>query len=108
MKALLPAALGIGLALASVGIERVGPRTVVGGEGFCGAGAVAPCTVEALGGGWPAAFLVDDPQVSVPNQLAFAEDDVRWAAFAIDVGVFAALVQAVRWMVRRRRRERST
>lgn len=106
MRALLSIALVVGLALASVGVERVGPRIVVGGEGFCGAEAVAPCTVEALGGGWPVAFLVDDPQISVPNQLSFAEDDVRWTAFGIDVGVFAALVQAAGWILRRRRRER--
>ena len=83
------------LAVASVAVQRVGPRVTVSGEGFCGADAVAPCTVATLGGGWPVAFLVDDPQISVPNRLSVAEDDVRPWALVLDVAFYGGLAWAV-------------
>lgn len=79
----------LALTLATVGYQRVGPRRTVEGEGFCPG--PEPCSVPALGGGLPLAFLVDDPQVSVPHALHLVEDDFRPAAFLADFLFFAAL-----------------
>ncbi|HEX9952528.1 MAG TPA: hypothetical protein VGB53_12225 [Rubricoccaceae bacterium] len=89
------------LALATAWIERVGPLRVVSGEGFCGASA-APCEVAVVAGGWPVPYLIDNPQISVPDAPHFVEDDIRWWAFALDVGVFAGAVWAAGRIVRRR------
>ena len=104
MTALRVLGIAVVLALTSVVVQRTGPRVTVSGEGFCGAEAMAPCTVAALGGGWPVAFLVDDPQISVPNRLSVGEDHVRPWAFALDIGAFAGAVWAAGWIVRRRTR----
>ena len=100
-RPLVVLALAVALALSTAWLERRGPLVTVSGEGFCGAEASAPCEVAAVGGGWPVAFLVDDPQVSVPDRPSFFEDDFRWAAFTLDVGVFAAVMGAAGWAVRR-------
>ena len=92
--------LAVALTLLTAWVERRGPLAMVSGEGFCGFSTV-PCEVVAVGGGWPVAFLVDDPQISVPDRPSFFEDDFRPAAFALDVGVFAATVWAVGWAARR-------
>jgi hypothetical protein len=58
------AAISVALTCASAAYQRVGPRRMVEGEGFCGT--PAPCAIPALGAGFPLPYLVDDPQVSVP------------------------------------------
>ncbi|HEX6371348.1 MAG TPA: hypothetical protein VF006_20685 [Longimicrobium sp.] len=77
------AAVSLALTCASVAVQRVGPRRMVEGEGFCGT--PAPCAIPALGAGFPLPFLVDDPQVSVPNAIGIGEDDFRAGAFTIDL-----------------------
>ena len=93
------------MTIASVGVQRVGPPRMVTGEGFCPG--PDPCEIPALGGGFPAAWLVDNPQISVPNALAVPEDDVRWGAFALDVAFWLALgwgaVTFAPWKGRERR-----
>ena len=85
-----PPLLALGLALAataaSAGYQRVGPPARVEGEGFCPGR--EPCLVPALGGGFPLAYLVDDPQVSVPNAMSLPEDDLRWGPFTIDLAAY--------------------
>ena len=95
------AALALALTVASCGVQRFGPTATVQGEGFCpGPGA---CRVPALGAGFPLPFLVDDPQVSVPNQVSLFEDDFHPAAFVADLAVYLALATlASRWLRRRR------
>jgi hypothetical protein len=92
------AALAIACASASVAYQRVGPTRLVEGEGFC-PGREA-CRVPALAGGFPLPYLVDDPQVSVPDALFIGEDDFRPGAFALDVGFYLALALAVRRLAR--------
>jgi hypothetical protein len=62
---------------------------MVEGEGFCGT--PAPCAIPALGAGFPLPYLVDNPQVSVPNAIGLFEDDFRAGAFALDVLVYFTL-----------------
>lgn len=95
-------AIAIALTCASAMVQRVGPRRMVEGEGFCST--PAPCAIPVLGAGFPLPYLVNDPQVSVPNAIGLFEDDVRTGAFLIDVGIYFALAFLALWIVRRRRR----
>ncbi|WP_420127411.1 hypothetical protein [Longimicrobium sp.] len=97
---LLAAALA--LTCLSAAYQRTGPRRVVSGEGFCDT--PAPCTVPALAAGFPLPFVIDNPQISVPNAIGIGEDDFRADAFAIDVLIYFTFGFLVLWMMRRRRR----
>jgi hypothetical protein len=83
--------LAIALTGASALVQRTGARRMVEGEAWCST--PAPCEVRALGSGFPLPFLVDDPQVSVPNQIGLVEDDFRAGAFLTDA--FFWLVLAI-------------
>jgi hypothetical protein len=95
-------ALSLVLTVASLAIQRVGPTRLVEGEGFC-PGPEA-CRVAVLAGGFPAPYLLDNPQVSVPNALFLGEDDFRPGAFALDAAAYLAVSLAARWLWRRARR----
>lgn len=51
-------------------------------------------------GGWPAAFLADDPATSVPHKLGI-EDAFRPAPFIADVSFWYLAVGLMLWLVRR-------
>ena len=91
------------ITLATLGFQRVGPLSTVEGEGFC-AGREA-CRVPALGAGFPLAYLVDDPQVSVAGRLSPAEDGFRTGAFVLNVLFHASVLLAVLAAFPRLRRE---
>ena len=74
--------------LVSVGIERRGPELAQYGN-LCGPTHDQPCMQPALKGGFPMAFLVDMPGVSVENQLALVEDSFVPLGFAVDWAVCA-------------------
>lgn len=74
------------LTLASVLIQRVGPLVPVTGEGFCPDG--KSCLVPALAGGFPLPYLIDNPQISVPNALFIIEDHFRPGAFFLDFFIY--------------------
>lgn len=88
-RPLLALVLALAATASSAGYQRVGPAARVEGEGFCPGR--APCVVPALGGGFPLPYLVDDPQVSVPNALSVPEDDLRWGPFAVDLAAYFAV-----------------
>jgi hypothetical protein len=96
------AAIAVALTCASAAYQRVRPRRMVEGEGFCST--PAPCAIPALGAGFPLPFLVDDPQVSVPNAIGPFEDDFRAGAFLADVLVYFALGILILRIVRSTRR----
>ena len=73
----------VALTCASSAYQRVGARRMVEGEAWCGTG--APCQIRALGAGFPLPYLIDDPQVSVPNAIGIGEDDFRPRAFFVDM-----------------------
>ncbi len=83
------AAVAVALTVASVRYQRVGPMRLVEGEGWCST--PAPCAVPVLGAGFPLPYLIDNPQVSVPNAVGLFEDDVRPGAFILDALFFFAL-----------------
>ncbi len=51
-------------------------------------------------GGWPAAFVADDPATSVPYRLGI-EDVFRPAPFVADVAFWYVAVGLLLWLVRR-------
>jgi hypothetical protein len=86
---------------ATVGIQRVGPTRMVTGEAWCKT--AEPCAVRALGAGFPFAYLVDNPQISVPNAIGLVEDDFRAGAFGLDWLLFFLLLRPVGLLLARRR-----
>ena len=97
--------IAIALTCASAVVQRAGPQRMVEGEGWCST--PAPCEIRALGAGFPLPFLIDNPQVSVPNAIGIGEDDFRAGAFAIDVLIYLAIVLLALRMMRGRRRRTS-
>lgn len=94
--------IAIGLTCASAAVQRVGPRRMVEGEAWCST--PAPCPIRALGAGFPLPFLVDNPQVSVPNAIGLFEDDFRTGAFVADALFWFTLATLVfAWMQRSRK-----
>ncbi len=98
--------LAILLALASVMIERTGPEQVAYGN-LCGAAAADPCYQPALKAGFPFAYLVDAPGVSVERQLAVGEDTLNAGKLILDIGAyFIACLLAIRFSSGRLARKR--
>lgn len=97
-------AIAFALAAASVWYQQVGPERMVEGEGWCTT--PAPCAVPVLGAGFPFPWMVDNPQVSVPNAIGVGEDDFRPGAFLMDAlfyFAFGVLIIRIRREIRARR-----
>jgi hypothetical protein len=103
----LSTVLAIALSGASVFIEHNGPELAQYGN-LCGPASNDPCREPVLKGGFPVAFLFDQPGVSVEHQLAFFEDNLRIDAFALNTALyFVALVMlAYALSVSRKRKSR--
>ena len=98
------ALVALAITCASVGYQRIGPLQVMEGEGS-GCPTAAPCRLPVLGGGWPLAYLVDRPGISVPGVLHVVEDDFRPLPFSADLTfwfLLAALLPSPRLRPRRR------
>jgi hypothetical protein len=65
------------------------------------------CFGPAPAGGWPFAFLYDNPSVSVRGSLDFPEDELRPGWFLADVAAFSALPALIAVAPHLRRRRRS-
>lgn len=103
---LLTLLLAVVLALASVRVQRQGPEQVVQGN-LCGPRADGPCLRPALKGGFPAAYLVDRPGVSVEGQLSLWEDELLPLALLVDIVFYVLLLQLMRFGWRRHRTSRT-
>lgn len=88
------------LALLSVLIERTGPELLSYGN-MCGPTAGDPCYQPALKGGFPLAYLIDVPGVSVEHQLSFAVDHLRLEALSVDIASYFAAILLVVWIASR-------
>lgn len=77
---LLLAALAIALSVISVFVQRTGPESAQYGN-LCGPSSSDPCLEPVLKGGFPVAFLFDQPGVSVEHQLSIGEDTLHIDAF---------------------------
>lgn len=95
------AAAALSLTVASSAYQRVGARRMVEGEAWCST--PAPCAIPALGAGFPLPYLIDNPQVSVPNAIGLFEDDFRAGAFVIDALFWLTLAILAFASLRRRR-----
>ena len=98
---LLTLAVSLALAVGSFGIRRQGPEMGEIGN-VCGPAGDQPCYVPLLSAGWPLAFVVDAPGVSVPDKLGF-EDDIRPGIFVVDVLFYFSLL-SLAWRYGRLRR----
>ncbi len=78
---LLVAVLAIALSAASVLVQRTGPELAQYGN-LCGPSSSDPCLEPVLKGGFPVAFLFDQPGVSVEHRLSLGEDVLHIGAFA--------------------------
>lgn len=94
--------LAVLLALASVLVQGHGPEQVADGN-VCGPRGDGPCLRPALKGGFPVAYLVDRPGVSVEGKLSLGEDELLPAALLIDVAFYALLLALVLRAWHRRR-----
>ncbi|NKI97120.1 hypothetical protein [Rhizobacter sp. SG703] len=88
------------VAASSVRIERRGPELVQYSD-MCGPLHNQPCMRPTLKGGFPLAFLVDMPGVSVENQLSVGEDQGDPLAFVADWGLYAACLWLLHGVWRR-------
>lgn len=79
------------LALMSVLVQRIGPELVQYGN-LCGPTSSDTCYRPALKGGYPFAYLVDTPGVSVEGKLTFIEDTLNPGALLLDLTVYFAAI----------------
>lgn len=93
----------IAFTVASSAWQRTGARRMVEGEAWCAT--PAPCAIDALGAGFPLPYLVDDPQVSVPNRISLVEDDFRPGAFLLDALFWFVLAALTPVGVRKRQEQ---
>jgi hypothetical protein len=102
LVAVLALVLSVTLALLSVFIQRQGPELVQYGN-LCGPTGNDPCTRPVLKGGFPFAYLFDNPGVSVENQLAFIEDQMSLGALILDIAVYFTVIMVAVLVVSRHR-----
>lgn len=95
----------LGVTLITSYVERVGPAPESWREELCSPFPLHPCAEGVLQGGWPFAYLLDKPGISVMAELGLIEDRFEPRAFWLDVAAFwVALTGVGRLAVSRRRR----
>ena len=95
------AVLGLGLAAGSAAVQRKVPAVVA-----CEPVPSNPsgrCDTRLLAGGWPFAFLYDNPSISALDSL-FLEDDFKPGWFLADAAILSALPAVGLALLRMRRR----
>ena len=88
------------LALASATIQVVGPEIGTYGN-VCGPSGDDLCYQELVKGGFPFAFIFDNPSVSVRDQIGFFEDDFFVFPFVIDTLILIAVLWAILYLGRK-------
>jgi hypothetical protein len=94
----------LALALATVRIQRVGTAPAEWTQELCAPEPLHACTEGVLMGGWPAAFLVDRPGISVMGKLALVEDLFRPGPFILDWGIVWIALELLTILISRTRR----
>ena len=92
------------LALLTVFVERVGPAPVTWRDELCSPFPLHPCDEGVLQGGWPLAYLLDKPGISVMAELGLIEDRLVVVPYFLDVAVFWTLLLGIAWLIGVRRR----
>jgi hypothetical protein len=100
--------VALGLTVASAHIERVGRAPDSWRQEMCAPEPYHPCIDGVLQGGFPLAYLLDRPGISVMSKLALVEDLFRPWAFAIDVVAFSLALFALGRVKGTRRRNTAT
>ncbi len=91
------------LALLSVFVERVGPAPAAWRDELCSPFPLHPCDEGVLQGGWPLAYLLDKPGISVMAELGLIEDRFEAVPFYLNVAVFWAVLLGIAWLMKVRR-----
>ena len=96
-------AAALAIALFTVFVERVGPAPTQWRDELCSPFPLHPCDEGVLQGGWPLAFLLDKPGISVMAQLGLIEDRFEASPFLLDLALFWAALLGASWLVAARR-----
>lgn len=88
------------LVLASSAIQVVGPEEGTYGN-VCGPSGDDLCYQELVKGGFPFAFIFDNPSVSVRDQIGFFEDDFFIIPFIIDALILCFTLWAILFLGRK-------
>jgi hypothetical protein len=89
----------LAIALGSVYVERVGPAPAAWRDELCSPFPLHACAEGVLQGGWPFAFLLDKPGISVMSALGLVEDRFEAWAFWADVAAYWAALIGFAWLV---------
>jgi len=87
MLAALTLVVAFALTALSSFIEREGPELESYGN-LCGPAANENCYRPALKGGFPFAYLLDSPGVSIEGKLSFGEDALQPMALVLDIAIY--------------------
>ncbi|NRF72481.1 hypothetical protein HLB44_36605 [Aquincola sp. S2] len=100
LRASLALVLAFTLAVLSSFVQGEGPELESYGN-LCGPAANESCYKPALKGGFPLAYLIDTPGVSVERQLSFGEDTLHPIALVVDIAIYWAAIMLAIWFVKR-------
>lgn len=100
-------ATAFAIALLTAYVERVGPAPAQWRDELCSPFPLHPCDEGVLQGGWPLAYLLDKPGISVMSQLGMIEDRFEPTPFFLNVALFWAVLLGASWLPAARRRERA-
>jgi hypothetical protein len=92
------------LAWGTVFVERVGPAPPGWRDELCSPFPLHPCGEGVLQGGWPFAYLLDKPGISVMASLGLIEDRFETRAFLADVVAFWVALLGIGYVAGSRRR----
>jgi hypothetical protein len=99
---LMTVVLAMGITLATFFYQRSGPFMGEYGNTCGPVDSGQLCIAPVLQAGWPLPYVFDVPTVSVPHKL-YAEDEVNFGFFALDVCFFTSLVTVVLQLSNRRK-----
>ena len=93
----------LALTLASAYVERVGPAPSAWTDELCSPFPLHPCAEGVLQGGWPFAYLLDKPGISVMGALGLIEDRFRPWAFWANVATYWVALLGIGYLTGSRR-----
>jgi len=89
----LSAVAGLVIAIATSWYQRIGPAPPEWDQELCSYHPPRSCRDGVLQGGWPLAYIVDSPGVSVVGKVTIVgEDHFHPLPFAVDAALAGALV----------------
>ena len=92
------------MSLLSVNLLRTGPEVGIYGN-LCGPSRDEYCYEELLKGGYPYAYLFDQPGVSVQGQLHFLEDNFYLLPFLVNILIYSIVIAIIYFLLCKRIRK---